>query len=75
MISHYKPIAGLIIKHRKKTISNEEKIELEHWCRESKANQTLFNNLQDDLFIDGYLKDMKEINIEKEFMKLKGRIK
>jgi transmembrane sensor len=40
-----KHIAGLIIKHRRNTLSEYEKEELEAWCYYSEENQLLFDRL------------------------------
>jgi len=50
-VATYTYIAELIVKHRRNTLNEGEKKELEAWCDESEENRVLFNRLTDPEYV------------------------
>lgn len=62
-------IAGLILKHRARTLTKEEDNELEQWLSESEENRSLFLELTDDTILAERLKVYDQIDGEAVWQK------
>ena len=67
----YKHIAKLIVKHRKNTLSEQEKEELETWRNLSIDNQLLFNRLNDKEYVSEKLEELYSVNVNEEWGKIR----
>jgi ferric-dicitrate binding protein FerR (iron transport regulator) len=70
-LATYKHIAKLIVKHRKNTLSEQEKEELETWRNLSIDNQLLFNRLNDKEYVSEKLEELYSVNINEEWGKIR----
>jgi len=70
-LATYKHIAKLIVKHRKNTLSEQEKEELETWRNLSIDNQLLFNRLNDKEYVSEKLEELYSVNLNEEWGKIR----
>lgn len=54
----YKHIAELIVKHRRNSLNEQEKKELEAWCDQSEENRLLLNRLKDQEYVANSLDEL-----------------
>lgn len=67
----YKRIAKLIVKHRRNTLNNQEKEELEKWRSLNDDNQLLFKKLNDTGYVSEKLDEIYSVDIDEEWGKIR----
>jgi ferric-dicitrate binding protein FerR (iron transport regulator) len=70
-LATYKHIAKLIVKHRRNTLNEQEKEELEKWRNLSNDNQLLFSRLNDTDYVSERLEELYSVDVDEEWGKIR----